>query len=95
MSNVIKKSPAFLKCLQASLAGGDMNPLHKRRTGPGSKHNRKFDVVARTRAKEFIVLNRQAMSYDPQFAVASDGNAVAHFFSEDDARDYAKWKNKP
>lgn len=73
-----------------------MNSSHKRRTGPGAPNNRKPDVVARAKAKEFIVL-RMCEQYagGPKHAVASEGNASAHFFSEDDAQAYAKWRNKP
>jgi uncharacterized coiled-coil protein SlyX len=64
-----------------------MNPTHQRSTDPGFPHPRKPHVVAQSPGKVFSVL-RMAPQYPsgPEHVVCAGNDAVAQFFSEDDAR---------
>ena len=63
-----------------------MKPLHQRR---------KPLIYAHAQDTEFSVL-RMAPQYPagPEHVVCAGSDAVAHFFSEDDALKYAAWKNQ-
>ena len=75
-----------------------MNASHHRRADPGAPHNHKPTLIAKAQPRKFSVLRRAPQLYgDPEHAVAADGESVAQvlalFFSEDDARAYAAWRN--
>jgi hypothetical protein len=73
---------------------GAINPSHDRHTEPGFPHPRQPHVIAQTQGTKFSVL-RMAAQYPagPEYVVCAGNDAVAQFFSEDDARLYALWRN--
>lgn len=72
-----------------------MNPSDHRRAGPGEPHNKTPDVIAYPRKGRYAVL-KLAPQYPsgPEHAVCCDNDCVAHFFEQDLAKEYAKFKNR-
>lgn len=51
------------------------------------------------RNRHYGVVLRRVENYEPPFVVVEEGsgrsaNSVAHFFSQEDAEDYSKWRNR-
>jgi hypothetical protein len=62
-----------------------------------TRKNTMVHTVASPHSRKFAVTRWAVLSYDPEWVVFEVGNGpgadvVAHFFSETDARDYAKWR---
>lgn len=71
-----------------------MKTSHQRSTDLGAHRNRTPDVVAKAIKGEFKVL-RLAPQYPggPGHCVCCEFTVMAHFFDQQDAEEYAAWKN--
>jgi hypothetical protein len=72
-----------------------VNPSHQRKTGPDAPHYQASGVINQTPRERYSVL-LLAPQYPggPEHVVCCGNDAVAHFFSAEEAVSFCEWKNK-
>ncbi len=61
-------------------------------------NHRKQVLAVNGHRRHYIVVNRNCMAWEPSFCVVAEGSgasadAVAQFYSQQDANDYCDWRN--
>ena len=81
-----------MKSSHQVLITGSIPPVRKQKGS--ALHQRASHIIAHAQAREFSVLRRAAqLTGDPEYVVCAGSDAVAHFFCEGEAVEYAKWRN--